>query len=241
MKLKILYLIIVFSIISCKKKTIDEYKKELCQFEIQNVKKYNYKIYNICINSDFAFTNERYKTLIFNKNEEFDINGGFDIDGNIGEWISEDTLTIYRFDNKSEQPKDTIVRISYEKFRDLNLKILNYGASNSWVSYEYSFDYLEIKNNKINFYNINRIGGPELEKNISLNFGNLKIETNSDTITKIINERVETNMDFTYNNQDGTYTENLPEIKKITINYYPKKTIKFKNIKNTDKIFIDVK
>lgn len=241
MKLKILYLLIIFSIISCKKKTIEEYKKEFCQFEIQNVKKYNYKIYNICINSDFAFTNERYKTLIFDKNEEFDVNGGFEIDGNIGEWIAEDTLTIYRFDNKSEQPKDTIIRISYEKLGGLNFKVMNYGACNSSSLNEYSFEKLKIEDNKICFYNLNRILGPELEKNLILNLGNFKIETNSDTITKIINERVETNMDFTYHNQNGTYIENLPEVKRITTYYYPKKTMKFESLKSKDKIFIDIK
>lgn len=241
MKLRILFLFIILSIISCKRKSIEEYKKELCQFEVQNVKKHNYKIYKICINSDFAFTNERYKTLIFNKNEEFDLNGGFEIDGDIGEWISEDTLTIYRFVNKFEKPQDTIVRINYEKYGDLNFKVLNYGACNSGSLNEYSFEKLKIENNKIHFYNLHRILGPELENNVILNLGNFKIETDSDTITKIINEKVETNMNFTYHNKDGTYTNNLPEVKIITTYYYPKRTMKFESIKNKEKIFIDIK
>ncbi|MES2545008.1 MAG: hypothetical protein V4548_08995 [Bacteroidota bacterium] len=241
MKNKLLCFLLFISSISCKNKTIEEYKKELCKFELENVKKYNCKIYNICINSDYAFTDEIYKTLIFTDDEEFDINGGYEVNGNIGEWISEDTLTIYRFDNKEERPKDTIIRISYEKFGNINFKIMNYGATNSGCLNEYSFENYKIKNNKIYFYNIDRILGPILESNITLNLGNLKIETNSDTITKIINERVETNMDLTYHNPDGTYTENLPQIKIITTYYYPKNTIKLAHKKVMDRIFTDIK
>jgi len=241
MKLKILFLLALLSIISCKKKTIEEYKKELCLFEIETVKKYNYKIYRVCINSDFAFTGDRYKTLIFKENEAFDVNGGFEINGKIGEWISEDTLTIYRFDDKLERPKDTLVSINYEKFEAINFKVMNYGASGSSSSHEYSFDRLKIENNKIYLYDVSRILGTELEKNISLKLGNVKIETNSDTITAIVKESVETSMDNTYDNQDGTYSKNQPEIKTIKTYYYPKKILKLKSLENTDKIFIDIK
>ena len=65
----------------------------------------------------------RQLTKIFEKDEKFDINKGFRIEGNIDEWISNDTLTINRFDNKVTQPKDTLTKISYEKFGNLVLKI----------------------------------------------------------------------------------------------------------------------
>ncbi|AWI26880.1 hypothetical protein [Flavobacterium pallidum] len=239
MKLRILFFLFIIIIAGCGRKTIE--KKDLCQFELQRVKKYNYKIYRICINSDFAFTEEIFKTLIFKNGEKFDANGGYELNGNIGEWISEDTLTIYRFDNKFEQPQDTIAKISFEKYGNLNFKIFNYGAINSSSLNEYTFESFELRNNKLHLHGIKRIAGPEMDTNIFLNLGNLKIQTKSDTITKLSYDRIETSMDFTYHNPDGSFTDNLPEIKILTTDFYPKKKTKLSSKNNLDRIFIDIK
>ncbi|WP_129536335.1 hypothetical protein [Chryseobacterium sp. 3008163] len=107
-----------------------------------------YEIYSFCQSGTFAFNNDICGTIVLEKGKPFSENKGYKINGDIKSW-KDDTLLINRFDHSLDQPKDTITRISFEKFKDLNLKIYNYGAINSGGMKEYSFEYFNLDEREI--------------------------------------------------------------------------------------------
>lgn len=84
------------------------------------------------------------------------LNGDLGQDGNIGEWINDDTLTIYVTSiNDNLQPKDTFpVSITYQKNYDIVLKRIKYQV-NAYTSDHYYFDSLSTNSKSITFYNLN--------------------------------------------------------------------------------------
>ena len=225
-------------LISCNPFEITE--KDITDLEIQTSPNGNYKIYNYTIGMG-AMGDDFTITKIFEKDEKFDINKGFRIEGNIDEWISNDTLTINRFDNKVTQPKDTLTKISYEKFGNLVLKIKNHGAVNSSKINEYNFEDFKIDNKKITFYGIQRVIGDDIGNIKSFKLGNINYFYNKDSLVSINTSVIYKTMNFIYHNDNGTFSENLPEIGIKNIRFIPKKKISILKLKKTKGIFHSLK
>ena len=112
------------------------------------------------------------------KGESFSENNNYKIEGNIKSWEN-DTLSINRFDSSLNQPRDTTGKISYEKFKDLTLKIYSYGPINSSGIKKYSFDNFKINKKQLCFENIKSIMGEPL-KDSCFDFGNIEVANNND-------------------------------------------------------------
>lgn len=215
-------------------------EKDIISKEIQISPDSKYAIYNYCIGMG-AMGDDICKTKIFEKNQEFNLEDGYDINGQIGEWISNDTLSVYRFDNNLSQPKDTLTKISYEKFKDLTLKIKKHGAINSSILNDYKFKDFKIVNNKIIFNEIEHEFDSDLNKTVQYNLGNITFVEENDSLKSINIYTVTKSMNFTYHNSDGTFTDNLPEIGAKIIRFIPKNKLLIKNIKNTKGVFHTLK
>ena len=104
MKKLILFLLLT----SCNPFEITE--KDITDLQVQISPNGEYKIYKYTTGMG-AIGDDIQLTKIFEKDEEFDINEGFNINGDIEKWTSNDTLTINRFKNEASQPKDTLTKI----------------------------------------------------------------------------------------------------------------------------------
>ncbi|WP_090078298.1 hypothetical protein [Halpernia frigidisoli] len=227
-------------IIGCKEKPLSEIKKEneYYLFKKQISPNEKFDIFKYCRNGTFAFSGDICGTFIREKGESFSENNNYKIEGNIKFWEN-DTLSINRFDSSLNQPRDTTGKISYEKFKDLTLKIYTYGSINSSGIKKYSFDNFKITKKQLCFENIKSIMGEPLKDNC-FDLGNIEIINSTNGLKEIIIERISKSMDFKYRNSDGTITENLPEIKVLDLHLIPTKKIKIMNIEKLKGVFIDV-
>lgn len=235
-------IIIILFLISCKDKSLHEIKKEndYYKFKMQISPNGKYEIYNYCRFGTFAFSSDICGSIIVERGKKFSESGGYRINGDIHSWKN-DTLIINRFDNYLDQPQDTIVQVKFEKYKDLNLKILNYGAVNSSGMMEYSFDSFNLNDKEICLENIERTMGEDIGKNKCYALGSFEIINTKDSLKEIIVKTVAKSMNFTYANPDGTYTENLPEINVLSLHFKPKKIIKPINTKSLKGVFNDIK
>jgi len=220
-------LIIILFLVSCKDKSLSEIKKEnnYSTFKKQTSPNGKYEIYSFCQLGTFAFSSDFCGTTIIEKGEPFSENKGYKINGRINSWRN-DTLIINRFDNTLNQPKDTITRISFEKYKDLNLKIFNYGAMNSSGMKKYSFNDLNLNEKGICLKNIERIMGEDIGEYKCFAFGSFEIINSKDSLKEIIVETINKSMNFTFTNPDGTYSRNLPEISILNLHFKPTKKMK---------------
>lgn len=237
-------LILIFStflLITCKEKSLHEIKEENQYYKFQKQTSPNdkYEIYSYCKFGTFAFSSDICGTILIKKGEIFSENKGYKLNGHINSWKN-DTLIINRFDNSLNQPKDTIRKVSYEKYDDLNIKIFNYGSINSSGMKEYRFNNFKLNNNAICLENIERILGEDLGKSKCFPLGSFEIINTKDSLKEVIVYHTETSMDFTYHNPDGTFTKNLPEIETLELHFIPSKKTKPINTEKSKGIFIDI-
>ena len=234
MKKLILFLLLT----SCNPFEITE--KDITDLQVQISPNGEYKIYKYTIGMG-AMGDDIQLTKIFEKDEEFDINEGFNINGDIEKWTSNDTLTINRFKNEASQPKDTLTKISFEKFGNLVLKIQNHSSINSGIINEYKFENFKIDNNKITFYGIQKILGEDIGSIKSINLGNINYFHNKDSLVSINTSVIYKTMNFKYYNGDGSFSENLPEIGIKELRFIPKKKISILKLKEVKGIFHPLK
>ncbi|RZJ65094.1 MAG: hypothetical protein EOO50_15065 [Flavobacterium sp.] len=211
---------VVFMLASCSQADC-----EFCALDVQRIDNGKFRIYEYCLASEFAFTGESYGTLILRKDEKFDIDSGYEVNGSLLEWISKDTLSICRFGGNTDQPRDTIAKITYEKLDDLTIKVFQYSGCNAAKVSEYSFDKITRDRNELTFHDVqNEYNAQELGT-MRFKLGNIKFDSNADTLTLVSLTRIETGMDFTYHNPDGSYDKNLPRVEVTTVKLYPRKRI----------------
>ncbi len=232
------FLVLSIIFISCTNEIKTENYGRLFKQKTLNDK---YFIYSYCRNSDFAFTDDICGTRIIKSEEPFTENKGKKIDGTIVKWINKDTLEINRFEHYEIYPKDTLFKISYEKVYEITLKINTYKGANAGSLKEYYFDNLNFLNSKIQFNGIKRKLGEKLPDTVELNLGNIEFHFANDTLSRISNNILKTSMGLTYNNGDGTYTENLPLIESIRFDFLPLKKYKKNDLLNKKGIFYNTK
>ena len=125
--LKTTTLILILSIfvifLNCKKKTLSEIKNdnEYYEFSIEKSPNAEFSIYHYCRSGGFAFSNDICNTYLLKSSQNYKENNGFKIDGKIEKWISNDTLLISRFMENESITKDTLTKITYEKYENLNI------------------------------------------------------------------------------------------------------------------------
>lgn len=238
-----LILILFFFVFNCKQKqkSLEEIKKEkeYYSFKKQISLDDKYEIISYCRYGYFAFSSDIWGTIIIKKGETFSEKNGYKINGHIKSWKN-DTLQINRFDNSLNQPKDTIAKISYEKFENLTLKIFSYGTINASGKKEYKFDDYKVDKNQICFKNIQRILGEPIDKNKCFDLGNVEIINTKDSLTAIVIEDLRKSMDFKYTNSDGSITENLPEINIVDLYFIPSKKMSSLKTDNLKGIFYNI-
>lgn len=225
-------------LISCNPFKISE--KDITNIEVQTSLNDKYKIYNYTIGMG-AMGDDFSVTKIFEKDEDFDLDEGFTIDGNIGEWISKDTLTINRFTPSQNNSKDTLTKISYEKYEDLVLKVKSHSTINSGKINEYIFKNLKINKNKITFYGIEKVLGSDIGTVKSFNLGNINFHKAKDSLASINIEIIYKTMNFTYYNNDGSIAEDQPEIGVKSLKFIPKRKILYSKLKNVKGVFHTLK
>ncbi|KQC32664.1 hypothetical protein AAU57_04505 [Nonlabens sp. YIK11] len=203
-----------------------------------------YAIYQYSRPGLMAFSSDITGTRLLPINKEFSEKNGIEINGRIKQWISEDTLEIYRFNNPKdfEQPKDTLKKVYYEKAYDLTLKVVENDRINAGRLQEKYFDSLKINQNKITFFGLKHKFGPKPINEIeTYNLGDFKILSIKDSIQKIEHHFLEKGMDLKYHNSDGTITENLPRIEIKTVWFYPTKKLKTNDYNEKNGIFNEIK
>ena len=234
------FIFFFFLLIGCKDKVLSEIKKEneYYLFKKQISPNEKFEIFKYCRNGTFAFSGDICGTLIKEKGESFSEKNNYKIEGNINSWKN-DTLSINRFDSSQNQPRDTIGKISYEKFKDLTLKIYTFGPINSSGIKKYGFDNFKINKKQLCFENIKSIMGEPL-KDSCFELGNIEVINSTNGLKEIIIERISKSMDFKYRNSDGTTTENLPEIKVLDLHFIPAKEIKMIKTEQLKGVFSDI-
>ena len=225
-------------LISCNPFKISE--KDITNIEVQTSLNDKYKIYNYTIGMG-AMGDDFSVTKIFEKDEDFDLDEGFIIDGYIGEWISKDTLIINRFIPSQNNSKDTLTKISYEKFKDLVLKIKSHSTKNSGIINEYIFENLKINKNKITFYGIETVSGSDIGSVKSFNLGNINFYKAKDSLASINIDIIYKTMNFTYYNNDKSIAKDQPEIGIKSLKFTPKRKILYSKLKNVKGVFHTLK
>ena len=238
---KLLLIFPLLFLINCKDKSLREIKEEnnYYSFKKQTSPNGKYEIYNYCQSGTFAFSSDICRSIILGYEESFSKNSGYNINGRINCWKN-DTLIINRFDSSSNQPKDTITRITFEKYKDLTLKILNYGSVNSSGMKEYSFENANLNDKRICLNNIEQIMGEDIGNKKCFDIGNFDIVNTKDSLKEIVVEKVVKSMNFTMTNPDGTYTRNLPEISVLNLHFKSRHKIKPIDTKKMRGIFNDI-
>ena len=243
--LKTTTLILILSIfvifLNCKKKTLSEIKNdnEYYEFSIEKSPNAEFSIYHYCRSGGFAFSNDICNTYLLKSSQNYKENNGFKIDGKIEKWISNDTLLISRFMENESITKDTLTKITYEKYENLNIKIKNHNQINSGVRFEYYFDQFEIKDNKITFKNVVKEFGPELSS-YTFDLGGISASKKDGKLNRFVLSKVEKSMTFKVLQSNGKYKENLAEIKIVEFNFIPKNKIEYEKISNLNQIFVEL-
>ncbi len=230
MKQTLEYLLIILFFSSCfpnlEKKEIN-YDYFLTQKSLDG----KYIIYNYYRPGMMAFSGDISGTQIQKIGEQFSERSGIELNGEILSYIGIDTLLVYR-KKLGRQPTDTIAKIKYEKVYDLTLKILDYDGHNGGISRELYFNELEVSNEKIIFKEVSSRTGKEFD-DIEMDLGSVILEFHSDTISKVSYKKLKMSMNGRFKNEDGTFNENLPSVKKETTSLIPKSKfykMKFKDL-----------
>jgi hypothetical protein len=227
----ILLTLITFIIFSCSEK-IEQ--KDYYKFGKQITPSGKFAIYDYARFGAMAFSSDIVGTELFKINEKFEEGNGIDINGQIAEWISNDTLLVYNFKTDLQQLKDTLpIKTEFKNAGDFIVKKIYY-KTNHGGGNEYPFDSVWTTDKTIN---IRFQSNPKKKNFRTFPLGSVCIKTNLDTIKSIdIFEGVSKSMNFTYLNKDGTTTKGLPSIGTTSFHYKPTKTI-LKNQLNKKKIF----
>lgn len=216
---------------SCNDK-VDNY--QYYKFRKQITPSGKYAIYDYARYGPMAFSSDISSIELFSIDKKFKEGEGIKIQGTISHWINNDTLLVYDFKSKLNQPKDTLpIKTTYDNIGDFTIKSVkyktNYGGTN-----RYTLDSAWTDNNKIYV----RFSDSDTKKNIiSFPLGSTSIKTRNDSIEFIeILGELSKNMNFTYKNTDGTFTQNLPGVGITYYKYTPTKKISPTTL-NKKKIF----
>jgi len=69
-----------------------------------------------------------------------------------------------------------------------------------------------------------------VKKEVCFNLGSISVQSEGNKITSFVVDSMQTSMDFTYHNPDGTITNNLPAITTIVTSFFPKRTFQIDSI-----------
>lgn len=195
-------------------------------------------------------------TRLLEKNEDRNKNKGFDLRGLIDSWKSHDTLQVYRFDKALDKYKDTICRISFEKYYDLVVKVKTYHSLDEYGYREFNFKNLKLLKDMIVIEGIDyaltsireerlsEVFGENLPKNASSRsfpLGGVKFKIKDGKIVNIMVSIVKTRFDYEKEMEPGKYSkEKRASIEYMNVYFYPKKSIKI-DTTNLRGVFLDIK
>jgi len=217
---------LILTLVSCSNDT----KRSYAYIYEQKSPNEEYSIFHFQRFGMMAFGSDVVGTRIMQKGEKFSERKGKFLNGDVKQWISEDTLEIYRFKNMDKyiNPKDTFQKVLFEKIYNLTLRVIENDAINSFTSEEWYFDSLSISSRKITFFGLkNKRDESSFEESRSFELGNFKINH-----SYIKHYYIRKSMDATYLNKDGTRTIGLPKIEKVQVYFYPTKFIQFENFES---------
>ena len=227
----LLVLAIVSLLVSCSE-PVETY--EYYKFRRQITPSGKYVIYDYARYGPMAFSSDISGTELFKIGEKFVEGNGKKIDGEISEWLSNDTLLVYDFKSDLAQPKDTlpISTIHYNR-GDFIVKTVYY-KSNAGYREIYKFDSLSTTNDSIL---IRVVSDKNKKQFLRYALGGTTIKINANLLTKIeVAGILDKSMDFVYKNKDGSFSTGLPEIRNTWIEFMPTKQISPKTL-NKSKIF----
>ncbi len=213
--IRLIFLPITFFLCSCGgQKENFEYSG----FRKQVTPNGKYIIYDYSGPGKMAFSSAITGTEVFEADQVFEEGKGKPIKGLISEWISNDTLLVYKFDFDTGQPKDTLpIKTEFEKVGDFVIKQVFY-KSNSGSRCTPKFDSIAITKDSITVRLIDK-------KIISFPLGGIVIQVKSDSIHHILATKLVKGMDFSVKNSDDTYTDNLPRVGTLRYELTPVKEI----------------
>jgi hypothetical protein len=180
-------------------------------------------------------------TRLLKESDDRNKNKGFDLKALIGSWESKDTLQVYRFDESLDKYKDTICRISFEKYYDLVVKVKTYHSLNSSGYEEYNFKNFKLLKDKIVIEEIEKVFYKNLIKTMSFPLGGIEFNTKNGELESIMVSVVKTKLDYEKEMEPNKYSkEKRASIEYINLYFYPKKSIKI-DTTNLKGIFLNIK
>jgi hypothetical protein len=209
-------------------------KYQYYKFRKQITPSGKYVIYNYARYGSMASSSDISSTELFSIDKKFEEGKGIKIQGEISQWLDNDTLLVYDFKSELNQPKDTLpIKTTYKNVGDFTVKSINY-KTNSGGTNRYTFDTVWTSSDKIYV----RFNYSKKRKNTrSFPLGSVSIKAKNDSIEFIeIFGELSKDMNFTYKNADGTFSKNLPGIGTTYYEYKPTKKISAKNL-SKKKIF----
>lgn len=227
-------LIIAFTILLISSCSEQAEKFKYYKFSKQITPNGKYVIYDYARYGEMAFGSDISGTELFRIDESFSEGKGQEINGAISEWISNDTLLVFNFKSNLKQPKDTLpIDIKYRKLEDFVVKTIFYKTNAGYRSIS-NFDSIKTTNDSVF---VRLVTDKNENKFLRFPLGATFIEIKADSITRIeISTRLNKNMNFVYKNEDGTFTNGLPEIGTTWYDLTPTKNISPKGL-NKRKIF----
>jgi len=231
----IIIVIILLTAYCCGNKQIEQ--NEYYRFGRQITPSGKYVIYDYARYGAMAWSSDISGTELFRIDEQFREGKGLKLNGALSEWLSDDTLLVYNFNSGLEQPKDTLpIKTNFKKFGDFIVKTVYY-TSNAGFRVMRNFDSVTTTNDSIFIKTIFENGEIEI---LRFPLGATTIKSTSDSIIYIaIYNRLHKGMDFSYKNDDGTFTEGLPRVGTTWYDLIPKKRISIEGL-NERKIFWDI-
>lgn len=189
-------------------------------------------------------SNEKFEgTRLLKENEDRNKKEGFDLRGLIGSWESNDTLQVYRFDKTLDKYKDTICRISFEKYYDLVVKVKTYHSLDSYGYEEYKFNNYKLLKDRIVINGIEKVFGKNSQnkKTVSFPLGGVEFNEKDGEIKSIMVSIVKTRYDYEREMEPSKYSkEKRASIEYTNLYFYPKKSIKI-DTTNFRGVFLDMR
>jgi hypothetical protein len=183
-------------------------------------------------------------TRLLKENEDRNKDKGFDLRALVGSWESKDTLQVYRFDKSLDQYKDTICRVSFEKYYDLVAKVKTYHSLDSFGYEEYKFDHYKLLEDKIVIVGTEKVFEENSQKTKNtMNFplGGIKFNIKDGKIENIMVSCVTPKFDYEKEMEPDKYSnEKKASIEYLNLYFYPKKSIKI-DTSNLRGVFLDIK
>lgn len=218
--LKIIIIFLLFN--SCAE---DKEKFDYHQFRKQVTPSGKYIIYQYARHGGMSFSSDIEGTEVFKSNQLFEEGKGHRIEGEISQWLTNDTLIVYNTFPNQKQPKDTLpIKTEFSAVGDFIVKTVYY-TPNSFGRGIYTFDSVKTTDTSI----IIRVLVNKNKKSfLSFPLGGVTIKTKNDSIFNItVAARLTKSMNFIYKNPDGTFTSGLPEIGTIWYELTPIKKIQY--------------